>query len=259
MNKPLIGLTAERWSSGYQPAPDSNVQGVLRTYVEALLGAGALPVVIPLGLSDEDRKALVARLDGVVLPGGGDIDPAVYGQEPHPALSDVDPLRDSLELSLARDAAQSDLPLLAVCRGIQVLNVALGGTLVQDIPSQVPDALKHSFRLVDAPREHLAHAVKVSEGSRLAAILGTPITSVNSRHHQSIDKVAPGLEVVAHAPDGVIEGVELPAHPFLIGVQWHPENLQAIPEMKRLFVRFVEEAKLRGARGVERRARGEGR
>ena len=240
MSKPLIGLTAERWSSGYQPAPDTNVQGVLRTYIEALLGAGALPVVIPLGLTDEDRRALVARLDGVVLPGGGDIDPAEYGQEPHPALSDVDVLRDSLELNLARDAAQSDLPLLAVCRGVQVLNVALGGTLVQDIPSQVPGAVKHSFRLIDAPREHLAHAVKVAEGSRLAEILGTPITSVNSRHHQSVDKVAPGLEVVAHAPDGVIEGVEHPTHPFLIGVQWHPENLQAIPEMKRLFVKVGE-------------------
>lgn len=247
MSKPLIGLTAERWSSGYQPAPDTNVQGVLRTYIEALLGAGALPVVIPLGLTDEDRRALVARLDGVVLPGGGDIDPAEYGQEPHPALSDVDVLRDSLELNLARDAAQSDLPLLAVCRGVQVLNVALGGTLVQDIPSQVPGAVKHSFRLIDAPREHLAHAVKVAEGSRLAEILGTPITSVNSRHHQSVDKVAPGLEVVAHAPDGVIEGVEHPTHPFLIGVQWHPENLQAIPEMKRLFVRFVEAAGRRRA------------
>ena len=249
MSKPLIGLTAERWSSGYQPAPDTNVQGVLRTYIEALLGAGALPVVIPLGLTDEDRRALVARLDGVVLPGGGDIDPAEYGQEPHPALSDVDVLRDSLELNLARDAALSDLPLLAVCRGVQVLNVALGGTLVQDIPSQVPGAVKHSFRLIDAPREHLAHAVKVAEGSRLAEILGTPITSVNSRHHQSVDKVAPGLEVVAHAPDGVIEGVEHPTHPFLIGVQWHPENLQAIPEMKRLFVRFVEAAGRRTTKG----------
>lgn len=252
MPKPLIGLTAEHWSSGYQPMPDQNVQGVLRTYIEALLGAGALPVIIPLGLPDEDRKALVARLGGVVLPGGGDIDPTEYGQTPHATVFDIDGARDSLELSLARDAVATGLPLLAVCRGIQVLNVALGGTLVQDIPTQVPDAVRHSFPLREAPREHLAHAVQITEGSRLADVLGTPITHVNSRHHQAIDVVAPGLQVVAHAPDGVIEGVELPAHPFLLGVQWHPENLQAIPEMKRLFVRFVEAAQERGANAAAR-------
>ncbi|MBL8094479.1 MAG: gamma-glutamyl-gamma-aminobutyrate hydrolase family protein [Anaerolineales bacterium] len=243
MLKPLIGLTAERWSSGYLPLPDQDVQGVLRTYVEALRGAGALPVIIPLGLTEEDRQALAARLDGLLLPGGGDVDPAAYGEAPHPKLSDdVDPLRDALEIGLARDAVASGLPLLAVCRGIQVLNVALGGTLIQDIPSQVPGAVRHSFFLRDAPREHLAHAVQVAEGSRLADVLGTPIVRVNSRHHQAVRDVASGLEVVAHAPDGVIEGVELPGHPFLLGVQWHPENLQALPEMKRLFVGFVEAA-----------------
>ncbi len=243
MRKPLIGLTAERWSSGYLSRPDQDVHGMLRTYVEALLGAGALPVIVPLGLSESDRRELAGRLDGLLLPGGGDVDPAEYGEAPHPKLADdLDPLRDSIEIGLARDAVATGLPLLAVCRGIQVLNVALGGTLIQDIPSQVPGAMRHSFRLREAPREHLAHEVQVAEGSRLAEVLGAPIVRVNSRHHQAVRAVAPGLEIVARAPDGVIEGVELPGHPFLLGVQWHPENLQALPEMKRLFVGFVEAA-----------------
>lgn len=249
MPKPLIGLTAERWSSGYLPLPDHDVHGVLRTYIEALLGAGALPVIVPLGLSEADRRALVARLDGLLLPGGGDVDPAEYGDTPHPKLADdVDPLRDAIEIGLARDAVATGLPLLAVCRGIQVLNVALGGTLIQDIPSEVSGAIRHSFRLSEAPREHLAHPVQIAEGSRLAEALGAPIVRVNSRHHQAIRAVAAGLEIVGRAPDGVIEGVELPGHPYLLGVQWHPENLQALPEMKRLFVSFVDAArKKRGA------------
>lgn len=243
MHKPLIGVTGERFASGYSPLPNQDVHGLLRTYVEALIGAGALPVIIPLGLAEDDRRALAARLDGLLLPGGGDIDPALYGEDPHPKLADdVDPLRDALEIALIRDAADTGLPLLAVCRGVQVLNVALGGTLIQDIPSQVPGALRHSFSLREAPRENLAHDVQISEGSRLAEILGTPIARVNSRHHQAARDVAPGLEVVARAPDGVIEGIELPGHPYFIGVQWHPENLQAIPEMKQLFVTFVQAA-----------------
>lgn len=241
--KPLIGLTAERVSAPYGLQPNRDWQGVLRTYVEALSGAGAIPVIVPLGLSASDLLSLYTRLDGVLLPGGGDIDPAEFGEAPHPKLSDdVDPVRDATELALARQAIGDDKPLLAVCRGVQVLNVALGGTLYQDLPSQYPGVLKHSYRLREASRDYLAHSVHIEEDSHLARVLGASIVQVNSRHHQAIRDLAPGLQIVARAPDGVIEGVEHPAHRFVLGVQWHPENLQALPEMKRLFEAFVQAA-----------------
>lgn len=240
MAKPVIGLTAEHFSSGYFAEPDRGVQGVLGTYIDALLGAGGLPVLIPLSLTDADLRALVERLDGLLIPGGGDVDPAYYGQAPHPQLGEVDPDRDRVELAAVRLALASGQPLLGVCRGAQVMNIAQGGTLVQDLPSQHARALRHAHPVKDFPREHLAHPVQIEEESLLARSLGKPIVQVNSRHHQAIQAVAPGLAVVARAPDGVIEGIEQPGHPFALGVQWHPENLQALPEMKALFVRFVE-------------------
>lgn len=242
MTKPLIGLTAEHFSSGYMAEPDHGVQGVLSTYIEALLGAGGLPVLIPLSLTDADLRALLARLDGVLIPGGGDVDPAHYGQTPHPQLGAVDPERDRVEVAVARLALAGGRPLLGVCRGAQVMNIAQGGTLMQDLPSQYPQALRHAHPVKDFPRHHLAHPVQIEEESLLARSLGKPIVQVNSRHHQAIQTVAPGLVVVARAPDGVIEGIEQPGHPFALGVQWHPENLQALPEMKQLLVRFVEAA-----------------
>jgi putative glutamine amidotransferase len=241
--KPLIGLTTERVTAPYGPQPNRDLQGVLRTYIEALGEAGAIPVIVPLGLSAADLLSLYTRLDGVLLPGGGDIDPVEFGEAPHPKLGDdVDPLRDATELALARQAIGDDRPLLAVCRGVQVLNVALGGTLYQDLPSQYPGALKHSYRLREATRDYLAHAVQIEEDSHLARVLGTSIVQVNSRHHQAIRDLAPGLQIVARSQDGVIEGVEHPARRFVLGVQWHPENLQALPEMKRLFEAFVQAA-----------------
>ncbi len=240
MANPVIGLTAEHFSSGYFPEPDRGVQGVLGTYIDALLGAGGLPVLIPVSVTDADLRGLLERLDGLLIPGGGDVDPAYYGQTPHPELGEVDPDRDRVELAAARLALASGQPLLGVCRGAQVMNIAQGGTLVQDLPSQFPQALRHAHPVKDFSREHLAHPVQIEEESLLARSLGKPIVQVNSRHHQAIQRVAPGLVVVARAPDGVIEGIEQPGHPFALGVQWHPENLQALPEMKALFVKFVE-------------------
>lgn len=240
--KPLIGLTAERFSSGYFATPDRDVHGVLATYIDAVLGAGGLPVIVPLNVLDDDLRALYARLDGVLIPGGGDLDPAHFDEIAHPALGEVDPARDQTELAVVRHALSDGKPLLGICRGAQVMNVALGGTLYQDLPTEYPGVLRHVHPVGDFPRQHLAHPVQVEEESLLARSLGQPIVQVNSRHHQAIKRLAPGFEAVARAPDGVIEGIERPDHPFALGVQWHPENLQALPEMKQLLVRFVEAA-----------------
>lgn len=243
MSKPLIGLTTEHFSSGYFDQPDHDVQGVLSTYLDAVLGAGGLPVLIPLAVTGADLQALYARLDGVLLPGGCDIDPAYFNEARHPKLGTVDLARDQAELAVAQLALADGKPLLGVCRGMQVLNVAAGGSLYQDLPSEFPTPVaQHAHSTRDYPRQHLAHPVRVAEESRLAQVLGTPIVRVNSRHHQAVKAVGEGLVVVAEAPDGVIEGVEMPTHPFALGVQWHPENLQALPEMKRLFEQFIAAA-----------------
>jgi putative glutamine amidotransferase len=247
--KPLIGLTTEHFSSGYFDKPDHNVQGVLHTYLEAVIGAGGVPLLIPLALTGADLHAAYERLDGVLLPGGGDVDPAEFNEDRHPQLGSVDGERDQVELTFARYALEGGKPLLGVCRGAQVMNVALGGTLYQDLPSQYTGPLlRHSYPVNEFDRTHLAHPVRVEEESRLAHALGSPIVQVNSRHHQAIKDVARGFEITARAPDGVIEGIELPQHPFALGVQWHPENLQAMPEMKRLFEAFVRAAQLANGR-----------
>jgi putative glutamine amidotransferase len=238
MSKPLIGITTEHWSSSLT-VPNRKVQGAMTSYIEAVLGAGGLPVLIPLALQGEDLLALYARLHGVLLPGGEDVDPGQYGAPLHPETGEVDPDRDRMEIELARKAVADQKPLLGICRGAQVFNIALGGTLYQDLPSEYPGVLPHYFRTPEYAPEHPAHSVKVEEDSLLARCLGTPIVQVNSRHHQSVREAALGLVITARAPDGVIEAVELPRHPFALGVQWHPENLQQRLEMKMLFERFV--------------------
>jgi len=239
--KPIIGITAERWSSS-TTTPNHNVHGALASYLDAVSGAGGLPVIIPLTLSGDDLREVYARLDGILIPGGGDVEPTLFDASQHPKTSDIDPERDRVELDFTRRAAADRKPLFGICRGVQVFNVALGGTLVQDIPDELETDLRHAYPSREFPGNHHAHSVKIEEETLLARILGVPIVTVNSRHHQSVKDVAPGLEIVARAPDGVIEAVELPDHPFALGVQWHPENLQAQPEMKALFVKFVEEA-----------------
>jgi putative glutamine amidotransferase len=240
MTPPLIGIVGERWSSSVT-YPNRRVVGQLGSYVEAVLGAGGLPVIVP-PLPETRLAALYGRLDGVLLPGGADLDPALYQATPHPATNGIDPDRDAAELFLARRALADHKPLLGICRGAQALTVAAGGSLYQDLPTEFPNALAHSFSPPEHPVDHLAHPVRVEEDSLLARCLGEPVAQVNSRHHQAARQVPPGLQVVAWAPDGVIEAVEALGHPFGLGVQWHPENLQARPEMKALFVRFVQAA-----------------
>jgi putative glutamine amidotransferase len=202
-------------------------------------------VVVPVGLEEEVLRAIFDRLDGLILPGGPDVAPAAYGEAPHERLGHVDEALDRTELTLTPWAMSSDLPLLAICRGIQVLNVALGGTLYQDIESQLPGMLEHHrFRQRGYPPNDRAHQVTVEPTSRLATALGVSTVTTNSRHHQAIKMPASELRVVAHTSDGLIEGVELPGARFVVGVQWHPENLVCEdPHMHRLFETFVEATK----------------
>ncbi len=219
---PLVGITSTEIPSGDEHGATKIGQN--RSYVRALSGAGAAPLLIPHVTDPTRLRALYDRLDGLLLPGGGDVDPARYGQAPHEKTANVAPERDEVELALARWAVAEGKPLLAICRGIQVLDVALGGTLYQDIEAQVPGAGKHDW-YPGHPRDKRAHHVTISPDSRLASILGATEYAANSLHHQAIQDVAPNLTVVARAPDGLVEAVEIDDHPFALGVQWHPEEL----------------------------------
>lgn len=216
-------------------------------YVESIRRAGA--VVVELTAADAP-EGVVGRVDGLLLTGGGDVDPALYGATVHASFVAAEPGRDAYEIALVKAALAADLPLLAICRGMQVLNVACGGDLVQDIPSEVNGALHHA---VAEPRYALAHEVWIAPTSRLAALMRDELEDgescqVNSRHHQAVRHLGDGLEVTATAPDGVIEAVERPAARFCLGVQWHPENFWRTGEFRPLFEGFVEAA--RAARRV---------
>jgi len=246
---PLIGLTASGTVDTYPERAYTNA-----AYIRALQEAGAVPVLLPPQLAGAARDALWSRLDALMLTGGGDVDPARYGQPPHPTVYEVSAARDDLEIDLTGRALAEGVPLLAICRGIQVLNVALGGTLVQDIASTTGSLIQHSQK----DKRHVpTHAVKIEPGSDLAAILGCPALEVNSLHHQSIDRPGQGLRIVAHAPDGVAEGAEVPAHPFAVGVQWHPEELVGHDATARhLFDALVDAARCHtGGRRAARESR----
>lgn len=235
MTRPVIGIT--RCSK-------------LDDYIESIERAGGRPRV--LEISESPRKALT-QIHGLLLTGGGDVDPVFYGEERHPLLDDAEPGRDEFELDLARRAMAADMPLLAICRGAQVLNVAAGGTLIQDIPSTVETTLTHAVR---EPKNAVAHTIAIAPGSQLARALGQAVDAlnVNSRHHQSVARLGSGLTASATAPDGVIEGIERENAAFCVGVQWHPENFWTTGEFAPLFASFVERAReLHGlrARSVE--------
>ena len=190
-------------------------------YEESVRRAGG--EVRILDYAKDTPEEVVGSVDGILLPGGGDVLPSIYGEAPHPAFDAAEPGRDAFELELARRASEADLPLFAICRGIQVLNVARGGTLVQHIPDQLRDSLNHVLR---EPSFGIAHDVWISEASLLERLMRERIEgdtcAVNSRHHQAIKDVGTGLVVTATAPDGVIEAVEDPGKRFCLGVQWHP-------------------------------------
>jgi putative glutamine amidotransferase len=223
-------------------------------YVSSIEQAGGRARVLEISQSP---RTLVNEIDGLLLTGGGDVDPVLYGEERHATVEDAEPGRDEFEIDLARRAIDADLPLLAICRGAQVLNVASGGTLVQDIPSGVTTDLPHSLQL---PRDAVAHAVKVASGSRLAEALGPAVDAgslcrVNSRHHQSVGRLGRSLVASATAADGVIEAIEAPNADFCVGVQWHPENFWRTGEFNSLFDHFVRAA---GERLAARSDEGDG-
>ncbi len=248
--QPLIGVSCHR---PYDEKRRSAVPRYVlnRAYVDAIRQTSGAPLLVPVCTDPDALRPAYGVLSGLLLAGGGDVEPRRFGQAPGPHLLSVDGERDEAELLLVRWAMEDDLPVLAICRGVQVLNVALGGTLIQDIPSQLPAALVHDPGR-QAPRARPQHAVTLAAGSKLAAALagGQPVLQleVNSFHHQAVDQTAPSLRVVARAPDGVIEGLECPDRSFVIGVQWHPEEMApAEPTQARLFAAFVAAcAKRRG-------------
>jgi putative glutamine amidotransferase len=248
--RPVIGVATQTLEPGPgQQLPACWIMG--QRYVRVLASAGAVPWLVPLLQGDEDTlRAISERLDGVFLTGGVDVDPSCYGEERHPLCGATDPARDWTELRLVRWAVADGKPVLGVCRGIQLINVAAGGTLYQDVTAQHARAIKHDyFPAGGFTRDQLTHPVRVVEGSRLAGILASAETAVNSMHHQGIKALAPGLAATAFAPDGLIEAVEGRNGQFLVGVQWHPEELaDRHAPMRRLFTAFLEAAVARGPR-----------
>jgi putative glutamine amidotransferase len=235
---PIIGVTSSYTRPRDELAKFGTIE-VGESYIQAVLNAGGTPVVLPVGLSDTDLQAVFSRLDGILLTGGSDIDPARFNGVPHPRVYGIDPRRDAMEIQLVQMAAEQGKPFLGICRGIQAVNVALGGSLYTDIGDQHPGALRHDW-YPNIPRNHLAHPVRLDGSSRLAQILGGDSFEVNSLHHQGLQQVAPPLRVVAHAPDQMIEAVELPGHPFGLAVQWHPEWLQEHAPQRALFRALVQ-------------------
>lgn len=237
MNYPIIGITTMRRVNQY----GMRLSSLAETYVDALQQAGACPVLIPNNIPESALNELLSRLDGVVFSGGGDIDPGFYQAEDHPKVDSVDQQRDRLEISILERVVHEKKPFLGICRGLQLINVGLGGSLYADIAEQVPGAAKHDY-YPDWDRDHLAHTVQIQEESKLAAILGQRELQVNSMHHQAVEQLAAGLIPTACSPDGLVEGFELPGHPFGLAVQWHPEWLTAHQPMRALFAAFIKAA-----------------
>ncbi len=234
MPRPLIGITAEYATV---PIHDAEMPSHLsnRFYVRALVKAGAAPVVLPVGDGSDTTgaKELLGRLDGLLLSGGVDIDPASYGREREPATGESQPDRDAYEFALVRQAVVRDLPTLAICRGIQTLNTALGGTLVQDLPEHSRNELWNQT----------AHQVSIEPGSHLARVVGESSLDVNSLHHQAVAEPGEGVRVVARADDGTVEAIEIDGAPSVLGVQWHPEMIRHRPAHLALFENLVEAAR----------------
>lgn len=230
IGRPWIGLTCELW--------DRDVEGVQVSYARCVDEAGGCPVLLPSGGGFEAE--LLDRMDGLLLTGGGDPDPRLYGEMPHPMLGRVSGRRDRMELFLLKEARRRRLPVLGICRGMQMMAVAQSGRLIQDLPSQVARAHGHRQK---APRGTSSHAVRLLAGSELCRIVGKGVLWVNSFHHQAVaEPVPPGLVACGHSEDGMVEALEDPSLPFFIGVEWHPESMEDAGESAALFRAFVQSA-----------------
>jgi putative glutamine amidotransferase len=244
MTLPIIGIVC--MDDRPQQDPHAPRFGQNQSYVHAVARAKAAPLLIPLLADEVLLRALYDRMNGLLLPGGEDVHPNQYGEAVHDRCGKISDLRDGVELALIRWAVADHKPLLAICRGIQVLNVALGGSLYQDIQDQVPQAGRHDCHASHA-RNQVAHEVAIAPDSRLAYLVGTELLPVNSFHHQAVKDVAPGLMVAARAPDGIIEAVEGEGQPFVLGVQWHPEEMADDDgRAQRLFDALVEACEVLG-------------
>jgi len=233
MTKPIIGIG----SDVLQEKGERDRAFAFITYTEALRRAGAIAVVIPP--QPENAADIIEGLDGILLAGGDDCDPTAYGEQRHPSVEPMDARRQNNDITLARLARERGLPTLGICLGVQVMNVAAGGTLIQDIDSELRTDIEHASE----PSDRHRHAVLVEKNTKLSDIVGDAELEVNSSHHQAIRHVGHGLRVTALAPDGIIEGLEDPSHPFYIGVQWHPEDMITERSAERLFEAFVEAAR----------------
>lgn len=234
--KPLIGIT----SGIIKNSQGSPVCQIGLSYVQAVESAGGIPLVIPILENTADNiDSLLSRLDGVLFSGGGDIELQRFNGKPHSRIYGVSPERDSLEFTLMEKVIEADLPMLAICRGIQVLNVAFGGNLYTHIEDQLTGSLKHDW-FPGYPRDKIAHTVSIKGGSLLDDIFDTDRIEVNSLHHQGISRVGEGLKPTVFASDGLVEGLEVQGARFAVGVQWHPECLPSHPETQKLFRSFIE-------------------
>ncbi|MFC5601898.1 gamma-glutamyl-gamma-aminobutyrate hydrolase family protein [Sporosarcina koreensis] len=228
--KPVIGITSNL---------DSTAHMLQNTYIQAVISGGGIPFIVPTGV-ENDAQQIAALLDGLVISGGGDLNPILFNEEPLPQLGNVTPERDSAELELVRHMLAADKPILGICRGHQVLNVAFGGTLYQDIISQsASPLLQHDQK---AKRDHPSHAVHVEKGTRLASIANSEKILVNSFHHQALKDIPAPLIVSGKASDGIVEAVESTDHHFVVGVQWHPEALMQNEDQvsMRLFEAYMK-------------------
>ena len=241
--KPFIGLTCLSISSSdwVQNAPGKYLDAVFREYSRGVESAGGIPVLIPVFKDLEATRAVLDRIDGLLLTGGKDVCPRFFGEEPIVGIGEMDYERDLIEIELTREAEKLDMPILGICRGIQVISVAFGGTLYQDIYSQMPGCLDHNQKAIKGTN---THTVRVVRGSGLFKILESETVWVNSNHHQAVKDLPPGFVTSATASDGIIEAIEKPDHPFLLGIQWHAEGTWMHDEAsRRIFSALVEEAK----------------
>jgi putative glutamine amidotransferase len=241
-SRPLIGVTTSemRVAQNVEPTPQGEPPrkelALGLAYLRAVEAAGGLPLVIP-PMPSQAIAPLIDRLHGLCLSGGPDLDPALYDAAPDPELGPIEPEADRFELELAREAHGRNLPILAICRGAQLLNVAAGGTLIQHLPDRVDGSLEHRQT---AAAEKVTHLVELASGSLTAGVLGSSEIAVNSFHHQGVERLGRGLLAVAWSSDGVVEAIEAPARDFVVGVQWHAECLTERPEQMKLFSSFVE-------------------
>jgi putative glutamine amidotransferase len=240
--RPVIGIPCRPDTSGLYPKRPVNAQNI--AYSNAALDAGGIPILIPVEVNGDGLADLFQRIDGLIFCGGGDIDPVFYDEPPLVEnLSTIQKDRDAHELELMRLAIEHNKPFLAICRGIQVMNVAVGGNLWQDIYSQYPQAMRHDYYYHDdkLPRNHIAHEIRLDKHSLLYEIIGADRLSVNSLHHQAAKEIGATLEAVGFADDGIVEVLEVAGHSFGLGVQWHPEELVIEHETARkLFGAFIE-------------------